>query len=127
MLTIPYPNVIRRLVHFKRRLIGQSGLIDDDFYEITYTQHQLRAELGRPDLSCCWSSDQPQFHSVGAGLAVSRAGLLPHHPMAECLGACCGAVPWPFNFTTLLIARKVETWGAEGPTERHARLQIFLD
>ena len=41
VLTIPYPNVVWRLVQLKRRLTSQSRLTDDEFYESTYTQHDL--------------------------------------------------------------------------------------
>ena len=41
VLTIPYPNLVYRLVQLKRRLSGQSALTDDEFYESTYTRDQL--------------------------------------------------------------------------------------
>jgi SAM-dependent methyltransferase len=45
VLTIPYPNAVHRLVHWKRRMLGHSQLTDEEFFESSYTQHQLRAEL----------------------------------------------------------------------------------
>ncbi|MCS7070781.1 MAG: class I SAM-dependent methyltransferase, partial [Anaerolinea sp.] len=41
VLTIPYPNVIHRLVVWRRRRAGLSTLTDDEFYESTYTRDRL--------------------------------------------------------------------------------------
>ena len=45
VLTIPYPNVVHRLVGWKRRLLRQSALTDEHFYESAYTQHDLIREV----------------------------------------------------------------------------------
>lgn len=109
VLTIPYPNIVWRLVQWKRRLLGQSRLTDDEFYESTYTQHQLI------DAVCAAGFEpvlvRPTNHSFtlwGLGGPFQAPGYYRTSPLAERLGAILRRLmPWTFNFTTLVIARKV--------------------
>jgi hypothetical protein len=41
VLTIPYPNVVYRLIEWRRKRAHQSVLNDDDFYESRYTRDAL--------------------------------------------------------------------------------------
>ncbi|MBN1680497.1 MAG: class I SAM-dependent methyltransferase [Anaerolineae bacterium] len=109
VLTIPYPNIVWRLVQFKRRLSGQSRLTDDDFYESTYTHHQLKAELEKAGFEAVLV--RPTSHSFtlwGLGGPFQGKGYYRTSRLADRLGAVLRRVlPWTFNFTTMLIARKV--------------------
>ena len=108
VLTIPYPNVVWRLVQFKRRLTGQGPLTDDEFYESTYTQHDLI------DASTAVGFEvvkvQPLSHAYtlwGLGGPFQAEGYYKTTPLADGLGRVLKRVaPWPFNFSTLLIGRK---------------------
>jgi len=109
VLTIPYPNVVHRFVHFKRRMLGQGQLSHDDFYESTYTQHQLKAELEKAGFEVLLV--RPTSHSFtlwGLGWPFRSKGYYRTTRLAEVLGSILRVIlPWPFNFTTMLIARKV--------------------
>lgn len=108
VLTIPYPNIVWRLVQFKRRLSGESRLTNEDFFESTYTQHQLIAAAREAGFEMLLV--RPTSHSFtlwGLGGPFRAAGYYRTSPLAEALGAVVRwALPWTFNFTTLLIARK---------------------
>ncbi|NDJ74879.1 MAG: class I SAM-dependent methyltransferase [Chloroflexi bacterium] len=109
VLTIPYPNIVNRLVQLKRRLTGQSRLTDDDFYESTYTQRQLITELKRAGFQPVLV--RPTSHSFtlwGLGKPFRAPGYYQTSRLAEWLGTVVRWLfPWTFNFTTLLIARKI--------------------
>lgn len=109
VLTIPYPNVVWRLVQLKRRLRGQSRLTDEDFYESTYTQHQLIAALRQTGFELLLV--RPTSHSFtlwSVGGPFRAPGYYRTSRLAEVLGGVLRRVlPWSFNFSTLLIARKV--------------------
>lgn len=109
VLTIPYPNVVHRLVHWRRRLAGQSQLTDEEFYESTYTQHQLKA--GLEDTGFEVLLVRPTSHSFtlwGLGGPFRGRGYYRTSRLADALGGVLRVIaPWPFNFTTLLIGRKV--------------------
>ncbi len=111
VLTIPYPNVVHRLVHWKRRVLRQSQLTDDEFYESTYTQHQLRAELEKVGFEVLLV--KPTSHAFtlwGLGWPFRARGYYHTTWLADTLGAILRVIaPWPFNFTTMVIARKPET------------------
>ena len=111
VLTIPYPNLIHNLVQWRRRLSGAGPLTDDAFYESTYTRRQLRdvvTEAGfRLELS------RPTSHSFTLwqlGGPFRAPGYYRTSPLAEGLGALLKRLlPWPFNYSTLIIARKQTT------------------
>lgn len=114
VLTIPYPNVVWRLVQAKRRILGQSRLTDDEFYESTYTQHQLIEAVRRTGFEPLLV--RPTSHSFtlwGLGGPFQGEGYYRTSPLAEVLGGVLRRVaPWTFNFTTLVIARKARHTGA---------------
>lgn len=109
VLTIPYPNLVWRLVQFKRRLQGQSRLTNDEFYESTYTQHQLIDAVQRTGFQPVLV--RPTSHSFtlwGLGGPFRGAGYYRTSKLADVLGAVLRQImPWTFNFSTLVIARKV--------------------
>ncbi len=115
VLTIPYPNVVHRATRLKRRLLGQSLLTDDDFYESTYTQHQLIAELEAAGFELLLV--QPTSHSFtlwGLGWPFRAAGYYRVTRLADALGVLLSKIaPWAFNFNTLLIARKARQVASE--------------
>ena len=108
VLTIPYPNLIHNLVQWRRRLSGQGSLTDDAFYECVYSRRQLRdvvTEAGfRPVMS------RPTSHSFTLwqlGGPFRAPGYYRTSPLAESLGALLKRLlPWPFNYSTLIVARK---------------------
>lgn len=109
VLTIPYPNVVHKVVNFKRRLRGQGQRAHDDFFETTYTQHQLVAEFEKAGFEPLLV--RPTSHSFtlwGLGWPFQGKGYYRTTRLAEVLGAALRVIlPWPFNFTTMLIGRKV--------------------
>lgn len=108
VLTIPYPNVVHRLVRWRRKMQGMSVLTDDTFYESTYTRQALVdavTSVGfRPVLV------QPTSHSFtlwGLGGPFRAPGYYRTSALAERAGAVLRRVlPWPFNYMTLVVARK---------------------
>ncbi len=108
VLTIPYPNVIYRLVQLKRRVRGQSTLTDDNFYESAYSKAALVDEVQRAGFRVLLA--RPTSHSFtlwGLGRAFRGAGYYETSPLAEALGAVADKyAPWWFNFMTLVVARK---------------------
>lgn len=110
VLTIPYPNLVHKLVHWKRRMQHQSQLTDDEFYESAYTQHDLIRESKKAGFSI--EMVRPTSHSFtfwGLGGPFQGKGYYETTRLAELLGALSRVVmPWSFNFTTMLIGRKVE-------------------
>ena len=108
VLTIPYPNVVHRLVHWKRRVLRQSVLTDDDFYESTYTQHDLRRELEAAGFEVLLA--RPTSHAFtlwGLGWPFRAKGYYRTTRLADALVPILRRVaPWAFNFTTMMIARK---------------------
>ncbi|MCD4685205.1 MAG: class I SAM-dependent methyltransferase [Anaerolineae bacterium] len=109
VLTTPYPNLVWRLVQLKRRWSGESRLTDDDFFESTYTQRELIAAAQDAGFEIVLA--RPTSHSFtlwGLGGPFKAPGYYRTSWLAETLGAVVRwALPWTFNFTTLLIARKV--------------------
>lgn len=109
VLTIPYPNVVHRLVDVKRHLLRQSHLTDDDFYESTYTQHDLKAELEKAGFEVLVVRPTSHAYTLwGLGWPFRKGGGYYQTTwLADKLAAVLRVMlPWPFNFTTMLIARK---------------------
>jgi len=108
VLTIPYPNVVNRLVAWLRKRQGITVLNDDDFYESTYTREALSQNV----TSVGFKLEQvlPTSHSYtlwGLGGPFRAKGYYQTSALAEVLGSLLKVIlPWPFNFTTLIIARK---------------------
>ncbi len=108
VLTIPYPNVVNRLVAWRRRTQGVSVLNDDDFFESTYTRVKLETNVKNVGFEMLRAI--PTSHSYtlwGLGGVFRAPGYYQTNALAEGLGKVLNAVlPWAFNFTTLIIARK---------------------
>lgn len=108
VLTIPYPNVVNRLVRWRRERKGETVLNDDDFYESTYTRNQLAGHVLAAGFEILHI--EPTSHSFtlwGLGSLFRAKGYYRTNALAEGLGAVLRVVlPWAFNFTTLVIARK---------------------
>jgi SAM-dependent methyltransferase len=108
VLTIPYPNVVYRLVRWRRQQAGISVLNDDEFYESAYTRRQMidiPQSVGFTVLDVL-----PIGHSYtlwGLGGMFRGAGYYRTNRLAETLGAALRwLLPWPFGFETLTVARK---------------------
>ncbi len=108
VLTIPYPNVINRWVRWRRERSGASVLNDDEFYESTYTRDQLIDQVRAAGFEIV--QVEPTSHSYtlwGLGGVFRAVGYYRTSALAEGLGAALRTLlPWAFNFSTLLIARK---------------------
>ncbi|RMF77176.1 MAG: class I SAM-dependent methyltransferase [Chloroflexi bacterium] len=110
VLTIPYPNIVHRLVQWRRRGT-QSTLTDDDFYESTYTKDALVENVTAVGFEI--KIVVPTSHSFtwwGLGGPFRGKGYYETSALAEALGNLTRIVlPWAFNFTTLLVAQKTPT------------------
>ncbi len=108
VLTIPYPNIVHQLVEWRRKQRGESRLNDEDFYESTYTRDQLVSAVTGVGFTLCEAI--PTSHSFtlwGLGGPFRAPGYYQTSSLAETLGAVLRVtLPWAFNFTTLIIARK---------------------
>ncbi len=108
VLTIPYPNVVYKLVHLRRKLAGAGALTDDDFFESAYTRRQLIEVVTQAGFTVELS--QATSHSFtlwGLGRLFREPGYYRTNKLAESLGALLKRIlPWAFNFSTLIIARK---------------------
>ncbi len=108
VLTIPYPNIIHELVQWRRSQQGAVTLTDDDFYESTYTRAALVDAVQAVGFEICRVA--PTSHAFtlwGIGQAFRAPGYYRTSRLAEGIGAALKVVlPWTFNFSTLVIARK---------------------
>jgi SAM-dependent methyltransferase len=108
VMTIPYPNVVHLAVRWKRQLLGQSVLNKDNFYESTYTRRALESNLMQAGFEVLVAN--PTAHSYtlwGIGAPFRVEGYYRTSVLAERLGGLFRIVlPWAFNFTTMMIARK---------------------
>lgn len=108
VLTIPYPHIVHRLIGWRRQLMGQSRLTDEDFYESTYTRASLERAVTEVGFSLC--ETLPTSHAFtlwGLGGPFRGPGYYQTSALAEALGAVLGRIfPWAFNYSTLIIARK---------------------
>jgi SAM-dependent methyltransferase len=109
VLTIPYPNIIQRLVAWRRQSRGSNLLTNDDFYESTYTRKALVEAVTDAGFSVCLA--QPTSHAFtlwGLGGPFRGQGYYETSPLAENLGRALRlTLPWAFNFMTLVVAQKV--------------------
>lgn len=108
ILTIPYPNVVYRLIEWRRKRSGQSVLNDDDFYESRYNRESLCKNV--TDAGFQLVEVLPTSHAYtlwGLGGPFRGKNYYETSPLADALGNLLGVVlPWPFNFSTMVIARK---------------------
>jgi ubiquinone/menaquinone biosynthesis C-methylase UbiE len=104
VLTIPYPNVVQRLAAWRR---GRR-LINEDFYESTYTRAALVQAVEAAGFTLCEAL--PTSHSFtlwGLGKWFRGPGYYETNRLAETMGGILRVVlPWAFNFMTLVIVRK---------------------
>ncbi|QPC82590.1 class I SAM-dependent methyltransferase [Phototrophicus methaneseepsis] len=107
VLTIPYPNIVWRLAQWKRQRAGQQ-LINEDFYESTYSRKALVANVEQAGFDLIKAI--PTSHSFtfwGLGGPFQAEGYYQTSFMAELFGDLSQiAAPWLFNFMTLIIASK---------------------
>jgi ubiquinone/menaquinone biosynthesis C-methylase UbiE len=107
VITIPYPNIVWKLAQWKREQQGQT-LINEDFYESTYTREAFINEVTSAGLDVVCA--EPTTHSFtlwGLGGVFQADGYYRTSPLAEALGDVVRCVaPWWFNFMTLIVARK---------------------
>lgn len=108
VLTIPYPNVVYRLVQWKRRLSGSGPLTDDSFYESAYTRRALVQAVEAAGFRIALA--EPTSHSFtlrGLGGPFRGPGYYNTSALAEAAGRVVRSVaPWPFNYMTLVVAHK---------------------
>ncbi|MDZ4765913.1 MAG: class I SAM-dependent methyltransferase [Chloroflexota bacterium] len=103
VLTIPYPNVVYRLVKWKNRNQPRAG-----YYETAYT----RAELVRAVVTAGFhlAVAEPTSHDFtlwGLGGVFRAPGYYKTSRLAEMLGAVLRfMLPWAFNYMTLIVAHK---------------------
>lgn len=107
VMTIPYPNVIWKLAQSKRAAAGRQR-INEDFYESTYTREELVSHCTAVGFDVVLT--RPTSHSFtlwGAHPIFRAPGYYRTSALAEAAGRVLRAVaPWPFNFMTLVVARK---------------------
>ena len=108
VLTIPYPNLIHRLVRFKRKIVGSGPLKDDAFYESAYTRRQLINVVSAAGFNVELSeATSHSFTLWGLGGPFREPGYYQTSWLAETLGAGLRRLlPWTFNYSTLIVARK---------------------
>jgi ubiquinone/menaquinone biosynthesis C-methylase UbiE len=108
ILTIPYPNVVNRFVAWRRKQQGTTVLNDDDFYESTYGRETLTQNVTNVGFKL--EQVIPTSHSYtlwGLGGPFRAKGYYQTSALAEALGGLFKIIlPWSFNFSTLVIARK---------------------
>jgi ubiquinone/menaquinone biosynthesis C-methylase UbiE len=107
VLTIPYPNIVWKLAQWKRQRAGQQ-LINEDFYESTYSRKALVANVEQAGFRV--AKAMPTSHSFtfwGIGGPFKAEGYYQTSFWAELCGDLAQiSVPWLFNFMTLIIAHK---------------------
>lgn len=103
VLTIPYPNVVYRLVKWKNRHRPADG-----YYETAYTRAELIREVTAVGFQVALA--EPTSHSFtlwGLGGVFRAPGYYKTSVLAEALGAALRWVlPWAFNYMTLIVAHK---------------------
>jgi len=108
VLTIPYPNVVQRLVAWRRRRQNVSVLNDEDFYESTYTRKALVENVTQAGFTPVKVAPTSHAYTLwGLGGPFRADGYYRTSALADVLGSVLRvALPWAFNFSTMVIARK---------------------
>ena len=108
VLTIPYPNVVNRLVAWRRKQAGVSVLNDDEFFESTYTRAKLEANVSGAGFEVVQTIPTSHSYTLWTLSGLFRGpGYYETNALAEGLGSVLKVVlPWAFNFSTLIIGRK---------------------
>ncbi len=108
VLTIPYPNVVWKLIQWRRRRQDAGVLTDETFYESTYTQHDLIREgttAGFEIVEVLPTSHD--FTLWGLGGPFQGRSYYQTTPLARQLGRVLRVIaPWSFCFSTMLIGQK---------------------
>ena len=108
VLTIPYPNLVHRLVQFRRKRDGVGSLSDEGFYESAYTRRQLVEIVSGAGFDVVLAKRlATPSHFWGLGDVFREPGYYRTSALADTLGGWLKRLlPWAFNFSTLIIARK---------------------
>lgn len=108
VLTIPSPNLINRLVRWRRQRAGQALLTDETFYESTYTHLVLAAELDKADFDVLHVEPIGHSFTLWGLCALFRGkGYYETTLLADWLGGLLRIIaPWTFGFSSMLIGRK---------------------
>ena len=108
VLTIPYPNVVNRCVQLRRRLAGAAELTNEDFYESAYTRRELVDIVSQAGFTVVLAeASSHAFTLWGLGGLFRAPGYYRTSELAEVGGALLKRIlPWAFNYSTLVIARK---------------------
>ena len=92
VLTIPFPNLVQRLVAGKRRLLRQSPLNDDNFYECTYGRRALVTAVNDAGFTLCELKPTSHDYTLwGLGSLFRRPRLLPQQQPGRRAGRAAGA------------------------------------
>lgn len=108
VLTIPYPNVVYRLVAWRRKRQNVSVLNDEDFYESTYTRAALVQNVTNAGFTPLKVVPTSHAYTLwGLGGVFRGEGYYQTSALADALGSVLRVVlPWAFNFSTMVIAKK---------------------
>jgi SAM-dependent methyltransferase len=108
VLTIPYPNVVHRFVAWRRRQQQKSLLTDEGFYESTYTRAALTEAVTGAGFELLKVLPTSHAYTLwGLGAPFRGSGYYQTSALADSLGKILAVIlPWAFNFTTMVIARK---------------------
>jgi ubiquinone/menaquinone biosynthesis C-methylase UbiE len=108
VLTIPYPNVVHRLVAWRRKRQNVSVLTDDDFYESTYTRGDLVQYVTAAGFTPIRIVPTSHAYTLwGLGGMFRGEAYYQTSALADRLGEMFRVIlPWAFNFSTMVIARK---------------------
>ncbi|MBK8021732.1 MAG: class I SAM-dependent methyltransferase [Chloroflexi bacterium] len=108
VLTIPYPNVVHEFVRWRRQSQGVSVLTDEEFFESTYTRDALVDAVRSVGYELVRAIPTSHAYTLwGLGGIFQSPGYYRTTAIAEIAGRILKVVlPWAFNFTTLIIARK---------------------
>lgn len=108
VLTIPYPNVVYRLIEWRRKRAQVSVLNDDDFYESRYTREALCKNVTDTGFEIIEALPTSHAYTLwGLGGIFRGRGYYETSFVADAAGALLKLfAPWPFNFSTMVIARK---------------------
>lgn len=108
VLTIPYPNLVHDWVAWRRRAQGASLLTDDSFFESTYSRAALTDAVRAAGFAIVRVVPTSHAYTLWGLHPLFRApGYYRTSQAAELLGGLLRLIlPWAFNFSTMVIARK---------------------
>ena len=95
-------------MRWRRQLSGSGSLTDDAFYESAYTRRQLIELVSDAGFSVeVAAATSHSFTLWGLGRLFREPGYYQTNDLAETLGELLKLfLPWAFNYSTLIIARK---------------------